>query len=114
MNLEIDENSKVPTARLVSNRTEVGSHHEGFDLLANAYFLGVEIVVTQQHHFSDEFYHLSSTMAGEILQKFVNYGMQLVIEGKWTQIESRSLKDFMTESNRGKQILFIEKQCASL
>jgi hypothetical protein len=45
-------------------------------------------------------------MAGEILQKFTNYRMRLAIVGDFSIFSSKSLQDFIYESNKGKQINF--------
>ena len=45
-------------------------------------------------------------MAGEILQKFINYGVKFAIYGDFSQYTSKPLRDFMYESNRGKDIFF--------
>ena len=54
----------------------------------------------------DDFFILSTCMAGEILQKFINYGVRFAIYGDFSRYTSKPLKDFMYESNRGKDIYF--------
>ena len=54
----------------------------------------------------DDFFILSTCMAGEILQKFINYGVKFAIYGDFSQYTSKPLRDFMYESNRGKDIFF--------
>ena len=49
---------------------------------------------------------LDLKLAGEILQKFSNYRIRLVIVGDWSKYTSRSLKAFICESNRGKTVNF--------
>ena len=39
-------------------------------------------------------------MAGEILQKFSNYRVRLAIVGDFTPYSSKSIKDFIYESNK--------------
>ncbi|RUA16240.1 MAG: DUF4180 domain-containing protein, partial [Flavobacteriia bacterium] len=41
-----------------------------------------------------------------ILQKFAQYGMPLAIVGDFSKFESKSLNDFIFESNKGKHINF--------
>ena len=45
-------------------------------------------------------------MAGEILQKFSNYRVRLAIIGSFEQCIAKSIRDFIYESNNGKQINF--------
>ena len=54
----------------------------------------------------NDFFILSTCLAGEILQKFINYGIRLAIYGDFSKYTSKPLKDFMYESNKGKDIYF--------
>lgn len=55
---------------------------------------------------TENFFILSTCMAGEILQKYINYGVRLAIYGDFSKYTSKPLKDFMYESNRGRDIYF--------
>ncbi len=54
----------------------------------------------------EDFLILSTRLAGEILQKFVNYGVRFAIYGDFSKYTSKSFKDFVFESNKGKDIYF--------
>lgn len=54
----------------------------------------------------NDFFVLSTCLAGEILQKFINYGVRFAIYGDFSKYTSKPLKDFMYESNKGKDIYF--------
>ncbi len=56
---------------------------------------------------TEAFFILSSGLAGEILQKFVNYGIKFAIYGDYSKYTSKPLKDFIYESNQGKDIFFV-------
>ncbi len=45
-------------------------------------------------------------MAGEILQKFSNYRVRLVVVGDFSKFTSQSLKDFIYESNKERHVNF--------
>lgn len=53
-----------------------------------------------------DFFILSTCLAGEILQKFINYGVRFAIYGDFSGYTSKPLKDFMYESNKGRDIYF--------
>lgn len=55
----------------------------------------------------EEFFVLSSGMVGEILQKFINYHVRVAIYGDYSQYTSKPLKDFIYESNNGKNFFFV-------
>lgn len=56
---------------------------------------------------SEDFFILSTGLAGEILQKFINYQTKFAIYGDYSKYTSNPLKDFIYESNKGKDIFFI-------
>jgi hypothetical protein len=53
------------------------------------------------------FFDLSSGVAGDFVQKFVNYGLRLAIVGEIPQ-PSAALRDFVRECNRGRQVWFLD------
>lgn len=57
----------------------------------------------------DDFLDLKTRIAGEVIQKFVNYQIHLAILGDisaWTDT-SKPLRDFVYETNRGRSLWFI-------
>lgn len=55
----------------------------------------------------DDFFDLSTRLAGEVLQKIINYQLKLAIYGDFTGYKSKALKDFIYESNQGNAIFFL-------
>jgi hypothetical protein len=55
------------------------------------------------------FFQLRSGVAGEILQKAMNYGFKVAVLGDISQhvAASDALRDFVIESNRGRSIFFL-------
>ncbi len=58
----------------------------------------------------EDFFILSKGLAGEILQKFVNYQTKFAIYGDYSKYTSKPLKDFIYESNNGKDIFFAKNE----
>ena len=46
----------------------------------------------------------------EILQKYTNYIMKIAIVGDFEIYNSKSLKDFIFESNKGSQVFFVHEE----
>ena len=63
---------------------------------------------------SDDFFVLRTRLAGEIVQKFTNYGLRLVILGDISKpVESSTaLRDFIYESNQRSQLWFLPERAA--
>lgn len=77
------------------------------DLLMSAkYEAGTEYLVVDKKAVTEDFFVLSSGLAGEILQKYINYGGKLAIYGDFSHYTSKPLKDFIFESNKGKDFFF--------
>ena len=60
------------------------------------------------------FLDLKTRLAGEVLQKFVNYGLKVALVGDISAAVARSeaLRDFVRESNRGRSVWFVEDLAA--
>jgi hypothetical protein len=56
---------------------------------------------------SPDFFRLATGCAGEVLQKFVNYHMQLAVFGDFSVYQSPPLQAFIRESNRGRHAFFV-------
>ena len=68
---------------------------------------GVDALVIKKEEIVEDFFKLSTRLAGEVLQKFINYNTKLAIVGDFSGYTSKSLADFIRESNRGKDIFFV-------
>lgn len=85
------------------------------DLLATArYETGCTALVLHKEQLDEAFFRLSTGLAGEVLQKFVNYQMKLAIVGDFDHYASKPLRDFIRESNEGRQICFQPDEGAAL
>lgn len=97
----------VRIAELTPGSTKIITPQDALDFLAEASEMGASCHILHAADLDDSFFQLSSGLAGEILQKYSNYQLRLAIVGDWEQIESRSLRDFIRESNRGGQVCFV-------
>lgn len=79
-------------------------------LMSVKYETGTSKIIMDKRNVADEFFILSSGMAGEILQKFVNYHIKIAIYGDYSKYTSKPLKDFIYESNKGKDVFFVSTQ----
>lgn len=78
------------------------------DLIMTAkYEAETNLVAIDKKAVCDDFFILSRGLAGEILQKFINYQAKIAIFGDYSKYTSKPLKDFIYESNKGKDIFFV-------
>ena len=77
------------------------------DLMATVrYEVGCDCIAIPKSAVVEDFFVLSTGIAGDILQKFVNYQCKLAIFGDYSYYTSEPLRDFMYESNEGSHIFF--------
>ncbi len=78
------------------------------------YETGSNHIAIYKEAVAEDFFILSSRLAGDILQKFVNYDVKLAIIGDFSEYTSKSLKDFIYESNKGKDVFFVSSEDEAL
>lgn len=104
MNIEVKNNVAIV-------RTEdvlITDGQSALDLIATVkYETGREAVVLPKSAVTEDFFRLATGLAGEILQKFINYHMRLAIVGDFSHYTSENLKDFLYESNKGGAVIFL-------
>ena len=71
------------------------------------YETGADRIAIDKDAVSEEFFILSTGIAGEILQKFINYHIKAAIFRDYSKYTSKPLKDFIYESNHGRDFFFV-------
>jgi hypothetical protein len=81
-------------------------------LIGEARSQGGSLVVIPTARLSPDFFRLRTGIAGDLLQKFVNYQVRVAILGNIDDqiAASVALRDFVRESNRGASIWFCKDQ----
>lgn len=109
MRLEKMDCGNGSIAVVSSDNVVITDVDSALDLLMSAkYEAGTEYLVVDKKAVTEDFFILSSGLAGEILQKYINYGGKLAIYGDYSHYTSKPLKDFIFESNKGKDFFFVE------
>lgn len=111
MKIEKVERNKKICAVLYSDQQIITDVASALDVLMCAkYEAGTSNIVVDKNRIAEDFFILSTGLAGEILQKYINYGARIAIYGDYTHYTSKPLKDFIYESNRGKDVFFVSTQ----
>ncbi len=108
MNIEIINYNGVFMAELIVDDIAINDVQDALDIMANAAYAGAEKLILHERNITKEFFDLKTGIAGEILQKFSNYSMPLAIVGDFGKYASRSLHDFIYESNKVGRVNFVE------
>lgn len=111
MQLTQIEKNGITCAVVNSNEIVITDAQSALDVLMSAkYDIGTKNIVIDKKLIAEDFFILSRGLAGEILQKYVNYGGRIAIYGDYSHYTSKPLKDFIYESNKGKDVFFVATQ----
>ncbi|GBF75816.1 hypothetical protein PA598K_04248 [Paenibacillus sp. 598K] len=111
MNIEQLQTAGAPVALVRSWPSVIDDEQTALDLMMTVrYETGCDRIILPKERFSERFFDLSTRLAGGILQKAVNYQVKLAIVGDFSQVTSKSLRDFIYECNEGRQCLFLPSE----
>lgn len=95
-------------ATIESDDKVITDTQSALDLLMSAkYEAGTDNIAIDKKLITEDFFRLSTGLAGEILQKYTDYGGYIAIYGDYSHYTSKSLKAFMYESNNGGKVFFV-------
>jgi hypothetical protein len=103
----------VEIAVVSSSEILITDVQSALDFIATLNFeAGCDCIILNKSAICEDFFNLKTRLAGEILQKFINYHIKIAIVGDFSVYSSKSLQDFIYESNNGKDLFFLanEKQ----
>lgn len=113
MEIEVVKENDIEIALVNSDHILITDVQSALDFFATVdYETGCSRMIINKSAINEEFFDLSTKLAGEILQKFINYQKKIAIIGDFSVYSSKSLKAFIYESNKGRDIFFLpnEKQ----
>lgn len=108
MNIEHLKEYGTDIAAVTSETVLITDAQSALDLAMSVkYETSATKLVLDKRIFCEDFFILSTGIAGEILQKFINYHIKAAIYGDYSRYTSKPLKDFIYESNNGKDFFFV-------
>jgi hypothetical protein len=107
MKIEIKQVNGINLAEIVSDNILIKETQDALDLMADSGYHGSSKIIIHEKNITPDFFDLKTGIAGEILQKFSTYNIQLAIIGDYSKFSSKSLKDFIFESNKYGRINFV-------
>jgi hypothetical protein len=95
-------------AEIVSDNIVLKDTDDTLNLIAEAGAMDSGKIILYESQINPDFFDLKTKLAGEILQKFSNYRVQLAIIGDFSKFKSKSLQAFIYECNKGRSLFFQE------
>lgn len=77
-------------------------------VMSASYSSNTNLIAIEKAALAADFFDLKTGIAGDILQKFINYHIKAAVFGDFSSYQSEALKALMRESNRGKDFFFCE------
>lgn len=109
MKIEKITQNNINVANIIADEIVINDLQSAIDLMMTVkYETGIKNIAISKDLITDKFFVLSSGIAGEILQKFINYQFRIAIFGDYTKYTSKPLKDFIYESNNGQDVFFVD------
>lgn len=103
--------SNIEIAIVSSSEILLTDVQSALDFMATVqYETGCSYIILNKSAICEDFFNLRTKLAGEILQKFVNYHVKIAIIGDFSTYTSKSLKDFIYESNNGNDVFFLANE----
>ena len=108
INITVTEVGGKLIGEIVSDSIVLANEDDGLDILGECKGLGINGLVMHEHNIAPAFFELRTRLAGEVLQKFTQYHVRLAVVMGFRNLESKSLRDFIGESNRMGNIIFTD------
>jgi hypothetical protein len=105
---KIDEEQHALEITVDAVDRKIKSVEDIMDFFGDCYVHNCTAMIIHRAAFDDCFFDLKTKIAGDILQKLSTYRMKLAIIGDFSAVESKSLRDFIRESNERKFINFTD------
>lgn len=111
MNIRTIEKNRIEIACVTSNEIVITDVQSALDFMVTVrYEVGCNRIILNKSAICEDFFDLKTRLAGEILQKFINYQTKIAIIGDFSTYSSKSLRDFIYESNNGRDIFFLSDE----
>lgn len=111
MNIKKITANGIEIAIVNSDEVCISDAQSALDFIMSVnYETGSHSIVINKEAVNENFFVLSTRIAGEILQKFINYQFKVAIVGDFSAYISKPLKDFIYESNKGRDFFFVSTE----
>lgn len=99
-------NNKITISELTDKDFIISQPQDVLDIFGDLMFSGCDRLIIHERSLHPDFFDLKTRLAGEVLQKFSNYRVKLAIVGVFAKFNSKSLQDFILESNKSNTVFF--------
>ena len=95
-------------AEVIADDIVIRTVEDALGLMSDCIYQGARNIIINEKNIIPDFFDLKNRLAGDILQKFTNYNVKLAVVGDYSKYLSKSLHDFISESNKVGNINFVK------
>jgi hypothetical protein len=109
------QNNGIDVAIIHSDELIITDMQSALDLMATLdYNDNCHRMAINKEAIIEDFFNLSTGIAGDILQKYVTYSKKFAIIGDFSGYTSKALRDFIYECNQGNSVFFVADEQAAI
>jgi len=107
MEIKLRNVNGTNVAEVVSKKVEISNAQDALNIFANCLYQGSSKIIINEKNITPKLFDLKTGIAGDVFQKCSNYKVELAIVGDFSKYTSKSLRDFIYESNNYGQVNFV-------
>jgi len=108
MNYQIKEIDNKKYIELISTTEPLSSENDALDLIALCWEHEAHLIMIHYTALSEDFFKLKTKVAGNIIQKFINYGIKAATIMPQDTIQKGRFKEMAMETNKGNHFRMYE------
>lgn len=109
--MEIVKIKNTEIVRVKSDDIEIRDAQSALDFVMTVeYQAKTNLIIIDKSIIAEAFFDLKTKLLGEAFQKLLTYNIKLAVIGDFTQYASKSLHDYIVETNKGKDIFFLQTE----
>jgi len=115
MQIDLVEREAKKIAVVNSDGKIITDGQSALDFIMNiGYEHNIRRIAVNKEAIIEGFFDLSTGIAGEITQKFVNYRYRVAVYGDFSGYTSKALKDYIYECNNGSHVFFVADAASAI
>jgi hypothetical protein len=105
---------RISIAELIDKNFLITRPQDVLDIFGDLMAQDCDRIIIHERNLHSDFFDLKTRLAGEVLQKFSNYRVKLAIVGDFAKYQSKSLQDFIFESNKSNYVFFADNMDSAI
>lgn len=110
MNYQIIETQNYKYIELISTTAPLSTENDALDLIALCWEHEINALMIHYEALSEDFFKLKTKVAGNIIQKFINYGIKATTIIPQEIIQKGRFKELVMETNKGNHFRFYDNK----